>query len=118
MTPPDVLAVGVPLVSSLKVTFDLKGLIVSFGSAFRNLIIAALGILGIECGSVFDALLDDRERLGVRAASASLETDADDDLRADESLLGNMEEKNPRVGSNGANLSLDSCLCNCNCDCC
>lgn len=101
ITPPLLRGLGIPLVSSLKVTRDLNGRIVSLGSALRNLIMAARGILGIGRGRVFDALLDDREILGVwMAATASLLIDADDDLRTEESRLGNMEEKKPSVGSN------------------
>jgi hypothetical protein len=89
-------------VSSLNVTFDLKGRIVNLGSALRNLSIAAFGIFGIPDN--FETVLDDREALGEGVALSLVRVLDALAFRIERGpSLGNIEEKKPRVGSNGAN---------------
>ena len=106
----DLLGSAVPLVSSLKVTFDRKGRIVNLGSAFLNFKMAALGSFGIPDN--LEVVLDDLEAWGdwetplIDSFGATLE--ALDFLSERGPSLGNIEEKKPRVGSKGDNWITDS----------
>lgn len=84
------------LVSSLKVTLDRKGRMVSFGSAFLNLRIAVRGNFPTSIFGCFDAVLDEREIDG----ELSLVKDAPLSFRIECAIpsFGNIFKK-PSVGS-------------------
>ena len=85
-------------VSSLNVTLDRKGRIVSLGSAFRSFRIAFFGKLETTMFGCRDAVLEDRETAG----ELSFVADAPLSFRIECAIpsFGNIEVKKPSVGSN------------------
>ena len=102
-----------PLVSSLNVTLLLKGRMVSFGSAFLSLEIALRGSLETVMFGCRLAMLEDRETVVGDSDSFSCclpDCDVPLNLRSVAGIpsFGNIEAKNPIVGSNEMRGGVDS----------